>query len=384
MKKNKATNKNEKIKKQVWRSFSYDQYLQAASTMVHFSAKAVNSNTLSYGIRIGKNEHLNLPYVALSTLQDKHLVPLDYVKNVGSTSPLVKQINAVRHQKLDRFANIADEDLISISQCFELLNERYEPEESIGIRLRQIILQDLNGNDISATPLPCAGMSVLINNRIKEEVAREKASDNQDSDKVCEVEDTKQFIPRKKAYLGLGGTQSQNIGLNIYAMKNPLMFPVPTLENNSPDLRHALSIYYKGMPIKPNLTLLKEFIHWQHKMRLKYFSSPTDLNIRNTEKSYLVALTKDFMLRVSQIEKLLHENQQSLPENKKFAQNLPDIQQGLLDSTLRTQEWKSNFAYFFHSKIINEYIWIDGIRLSILGNKNQTAGWIRVIKEALL
>ena len=38
------------------------------------------------------------------------------------------------------------------------------------------------------------------------------------------------FIRRKKGYLGVGGANSQNVGLNVRAMQEPLLFKVPSIK----------------------------------------------------------------------------------------------------------------------------------------------------------
>jgi hypothetical protein len=374
---NKSTKKDGK--KLVWKSFTINEYQKTAMEMVHFSAKAVNSNTLPFGIRLGTNVNLALPYIAVSSI-DRSNVPMDYTKNIGAPSIMSKQINAARLKSLDRFEQVPQVNIDSIMACTEILNSGYEPEDSVGIRLRQIILQDAYDHDIAVTPLPCAGLSTLINQRINEEYERENPV-NDEGHRPNE----KGFIRRKRAYLGVGGANPQNVGLNVRSMQKPLMFRVPMLDEYSREMRQALSIYYKGFPIKPKISILKAFILWRENLLERHFAiTPSDLDVRTKEAEFLIAITNEFMARAASAGKLLHDNLEKLPDKLMCSSELPFIQQALLDVTLRTMEWRREFADFFHSKIIGQRVWIGTKKIALKNaGKHETASWISLIEGAL-
>lgn len=374
----KSAKNNKKTKRLVWKSFTKKEYLQAATEMVHFSAKTVNSNALPFGIRLSINVKINLPYVAAS-LVNRNDIPMDYTRNIGKPSTMVKQINAVRHNTLNEFEQVPQADIDDISECYAILDSGYEPEDSVSIRLRQIILQNAAGNDVSASPLPCAGLSVLINKRIKEELDYENPLN---ADGIRKNE--KHFFRRKRAYLGTGGANPQNVGLNIRAMQKPLMFGVPMMNERSRELKKAWAIYHKGITIQLNTALLTEFVLWQKGLLSSHFDiQPSDMDIQKRITEFLVAITHDFMARAATIEKLLRDNIEKLPDKKMCLSTLPFIKQALLDSSLRTMEWRREFADYLHTEIISQYVWVNKKRIALEAGKHETANWMGIIEGAL-
>ena len=373
-----------KIRQYAWKTFSSAEYQQAAQEMVHFSAKTVNSNTISFGIRLSADRKLDLPYVAASTIDRTHL-PMDYTKNIGKPSTAVKQINAARHNRLTEFEPVPEMDQQAIKDCAATLAMAYEPEAAVGIRLRQIILQDANGNDIAATPLPCAGLSTLINARIQEESERENSAD----EKSKRSKDN-HFIRRKKGYLGVGGSNPQNVGLNVRAMQKPLLFKAPSIiEAGSQQLRQALAIYYKGIThtssrFKLNTQLLSKFIVWRQQHLARYFiGNPTNLYAREQESHFLIRLTQDFMYQIAAIQQLLQNNLAELPEQRMYSSALPMLDQALLDSSLRDMQWRRDFAAWLHRRILNQSVWVDEKKQNLGESIHATAYWIGIIEGVL-
>ena len=373
MAKKKGTQKKQ-TKKEVWKSFTADEYQQAAKEMVHFSAKSVNSNTPAFGIRLDKSLNLDLPYVAASTMERTY-VPMDYTKNVGKRATVVKQINAIRHQKSEQFQNIPQADIEAILACNQTLDLGYLSENSVGIRLRQIILQDANGNDVAATPLPCAGLSALINGRLDEEYETENPMDSEGNRK-----NVTRFIKRKRVYLGIGGANPQNVGLNVRAMQKTLIFKVP-IANISPDMRQVLAIYYKGIPIKPNKKILSEFIRWQGQVLERNFKvKPSSLDISEKENDFLIKITRDFLINAEKKVNLLKKHIEKLPDKKICSAKLPFIQQALLDSSLRTMEWRREFSRKMYAEIKDTLVWVNHEQMAL---QNSHLDWLDVIEGVL-
>ena len=111
---------------------------------------------------------LELPYVAAITM-DRTNIPLDY-PYFNSDDSSIKQIHAVMNDKFENLELPTVIDNEAIKSCQSVLDSAssLQPEMLVDIRLRQIILQNEFGEDVAATPLPCAGLSVLINKRIDE------------------------------------------------------------------------------------------------------------------------------------------------------------------------------------------------------------------------
>lgn len=361
-----------------WKSFSFQEYFQAAEEMVHFSAKVVNSNTPAFGIRLSSAVLLDLPYIAASAL-DRTSMQMEYTKFSPSLSRAVKQINAVRINQLHQFESVPPAEIEYILSLNELLSSGYVPNASfVGVRLRQIILQDENGNDISATPLPCTGFSLLLNERINDEFNRENQK-NGDGKRINE----KGFIRRNRVYLGVGGSKPHNVALNARAMQKPLIFMVPS-PGKSPEIRKAWGAYYKGIPIRPNLKILKKFIQWQEKELFMGFDRiVSDLQIREREAKFLTDLTKDILSRADTVEKLLHANIENLPDLAPYSPTLPFVQQALLNRPLRTMAWRREFSTLLYSEIIGQYVYINQEKKSLEATLQNTKHWIGIIEEAL-
>ena len=163
-----ARGKPKKTDKKKWKSFNESDYKESVSRLVHFSAKTINSNTPAFGIRLGKAAHQNLPLVSVSTINPA-TVPFDYEKNAGSTATILAQVSAIQENRLEDFDAVPPQEETVIRDALKLLDENYETTCSfVGMRLRQVIVQHSNGQDIALTPLQSAGFSKLLEERLEE------------------------------------------------------------------------------------------------------------------------------------------------------------------------------------------------------------------------
>ena len=172
-------------------------------------------------------------------------------------------------------------------------------------------------------------------------------------------------------------------------MKRPLLFNVPTMNEMSLKMRKAYGLYYKGMRIKPNLKIIKEFIKWQKSF--KSFNAK-NATIHQKENEFLQGIATDFIKKANANEQLLLSVIDQLPEQQPYSSTLPELQQGLLNSELRTFQWRWMLAYRLHSEIVGTLVPLTlkndsqqdiqkkvGLRETHEGSTH----WILIIEEAL-
>ncbi len=219
----------------------------------------------------------------------------------------------------------------------------------------------------------------------QEESERENSADEQSKGSR-----DNHFIRRKKGYLGVGGANSQNVGLNVRAMQEPLLFKVPSIkEADSQQLCLAWAIYHKGITnsgsrFKLNTHILREFIVWRQQYLARYFvSNPTNLYAREQESHFLIRLTQDFMHQIAAIQQLLKNHLPKLPEQRMYSPDLPMLDQALLDNSLRDMRWRCDFAAWLHRCILNQSVWVNEKKQSLAEGIHTTTHWINIIERAI-
>lgn len=360
-----AHGKQKKTKeKKIWKSFTESDYKESVSNLVHFSAKTINSNTPAFGIRLGKMDRKNLPFVSVSTM-DPATVPYDYEKNAGSTATILAQVAAVQENRLEDFDAVPPQDMIVIRDALKLLHDSYETTCSfVGMRLRQVIVQEADGRDITLTPLQSSGFSKLLEDRLGEE--KEAIPDNP---------------YRRRGFLGIGGANPQNVGRHVRAMNRPLWFSAPH-ENKA--IRKAIAIHYKGVPLNIPQSLLHDFHQWrqaildQHKGLM-----PSDLELRSQEESKLRAMVDCVLSKANKASAMLEKYRSTLPGEKLVSGNLPPVQQGLLDCSLRDSDWRRKFAKEFHERLLDSRIYVKGDWRFLGIGEVESTRWIRIIEGFL-
>ena len=76
-----------------WKPYPPQKYREETESLVHFTAKVVNSNAIAAGVRLGPEDALDMPYVSLRTLLGSGLsFPLEYAEGGAGKAGIVKQI----------------------------------------------------------------------------------------------------------------------------------------------------------------------------------------------------------------------------------------------------------------------------------------------------
>ncbi|HEB71384.1 MAG TPA: hypothetical protein ENI77_02040 [Nitrospirae bacterium] len=359
--------KKEKPKKK-WKPFAPEVYQQEISQLAHFSAKTVNSNTPAFGVRIGVKDRIDIPYVAVSAM-DMSAIPVDYEKNAGSIATIVAQVSAVVEEGLQDYEEPSSKDIDAISSAASSLRKKYAtPLSLVGMRLRQVIVQDVNGEDIALTPLHSAGFSKQLESRLEKELEIEK-----------ELTGSNKYRPR--GFLGIGGANPQNVGRHTRSMQRPLWFTAP---KEDMDIRKAFAFHYRGISLAIPNDILAEFHKWRQRLLAKHLDKiPSDQNIREKEKEYLLHMVKAVIDRAAMATLRLNKYQDRLPDGELTSKSLNPVMRGLLDHDTRDLDWKRDFAKAMHSKIIDSKIWVDGKKMGLNISEDDSDRWISIIEEAL-
>ncbi|CAK0769869.1 hypothetical protein CCP3SC1_590001 [Gammaproteobacteria bacterium] len=169
----KSPSSPKKPKTSNWKNTNAARYNAVVSELVHFSSKTVNSNAAPCGVRLTADQLVDLPYVAVSTMPPG-IIPYDYYTGADVAGVVKQVIDGLSNESLaDKYTNPPNEDeLHTIRQASRQLDKSYVGgTDQVSVRLRQIIVQDRDGNDIALTPLQSAGFSHVLKNRLEEELA---------------------------------------------------------------------------------------------------------------------------------------------------------------------------------------------------------------------
>ncbi|MCX7096294.1 MAG: hypothetical protein NTV43_00130 [Methylococcales bacterium] len=306
-------------KKKQWLSLGKAAYLSAYQRMVHFSAKAVNSNASAAGVRI--IDRADLPYISVSSVGPA-LVPLDYF-NGANTATASNQINSfVLNNLRDRFKEIDEDEVSFIKQ----MTTRYDFADLAGeidCHLKQIIMPDEAGNDLCLTPLHSSGLSKLINDTER---------------RIAQENDDKKFSLFRHAGMNYGGSNTQNIGGLANELKKPLFFGAP---EEDMDIRKSLAIHYKGFSYMPT-TQVDDYLDW-----LDEACSPDKAKTmpqKLEEERLLKRIVRSSFLEADRQFAYLTKNKANFPGEQLLSSDLDRVFHGLIFEEERNNDWFIDFG----------------------------------------
>jgi len=318
-------------------------YTASIREAVHYSAKTVNSNVFAAGIRLASNDTLHAPYLTVSSVGPQQ-VPVDYLQNAGRIATHHKKFGALRDptQRARFIAVPADEETAMAAALPLLLDRAEHGTHFVDARLRQVLLPTADGIDdknyVALTPLNAAGLSELIGQRVEADIAQKKARDEKP-----------QY--RKRAILGYGGSNPQNVGRWVRAMGRAMVFDAPTEE---PAVRKAYAIFYKGLQLREQLKpQLDAYAQWRHKeLVVNRGRMNGDLASRSQEATLLTDIANRALAlgRAAEAHQLQPKNWALDPDVELTSDKLASIEREIVDTRLRDGTFNKRFA-----------LWVTGL-----------------------
>lgn len=356
-----------KAAKKEWKPLDRAVYAEVLSGLVHFSAKTVNSNTPACGVRLGAGQGCELPYVAVATSVG---VPPDYTStgtNGGNATALAQICAALDDAAAQAFLAIpADEAQTIRALAGEGLDTAFETgTAAVAMRLRQIIVQDAEGNDLALTPLQSAGFSALLDARIEERLAAQEG-------------EHKRYW--RRGFLGIGGSNPQNVGRYVRAMGRPLFFDL----HDDPATRSAYALHHRGIELAPPPALLREMIVWRRRLLAEAGGIfPCNAATRRQESEFLRAYVAAVQTRAGAARRRLQAAQAKLPDGQLLSTEVDELLYPLFFPAERDADWQRAFAQRLHRTLIDAAVEIDGVKRTLAVGESETAHWVSLIEEAL-
>ncbi|MFM2056636.1 MAG: hypothetical protein RLY71_1021 [Pseudomonadota bacterium] len=317
-----------------WKAFPLSAYQELTRQMAHFSMKAVNSNAEAGGIRLTAAAALHgRPYLSVRTLLGAgQPVAIDYLKNVGSTATLTKQLRAALAGKAP-----PDEGPAICAAYEQALQKPLQTgTDQLSPRLRQILLPSANapGGYLAVTPLSAAGTASLTSQWVREHNEAYKAG----------LKDKATHRRIRTATLGFGGSNPQNVGALIRDLQTLIVVEGPT---ESPGLRAALALHYQGPELRLPAQAVAAYAEWRRQaLAACHGEMPTDLPHRETERGLIQDLMRAVLAAVARQCSVLRQHADRLPvtlqpdgEPSLFAPGVPAWRKGLLETGWRGADW---------------------------------------------
>lgn len=323
--------KQKKDERKSWTHFSDDAYADRVSRLIHFNSKAVNSNAIPFGVRLSKTDKVDLPYVAVSTIgPDK--VFLDFSGNAGETKA-ASQVLAVLDGTEDvRFKDADKAEVATIKRFAAQLSTSFTESSNVSFRLRQVLIptESEEAGYVALTPLSSPGLSEVLKSLLTFERDSAKAKGGK--------------APyRKRAVLGIGGANPQNVGLRVRSMGEALVFDVPQEDS---DMKAAYSVHFKGVTLAPPVKTMNEYLAWRSSQTRPLTSqgvaSDDELAIRSNKwtRAKEQEFLRDMVEAVAQRVRYAKSKLNLVPDFEgRVSDSLPDLQCGLFSPELRNQNF---------------------------------------------
>lgn len=400
-----------------WVEYPDKDIVMGTQSFMHFSTKLSNSN-VNGGLAV--KQYVDLPYIAVSTItpgvvEMKSGVSAGYQKMIrqmlavqssnvaiqfglftqemrewiSSTikvelqefGELVSEKKALQKKRLEKQSRVKFKRVAVSGEAIERMKALMEVEAHeenrivLDRRLKQLLVfdEDLQ-RDVSVTPLRSFGLSDVLE---REELRMASQAGN------LTVEEHTSLLYKKKAQLDkeigllegmsrkvklyrhlfrrcsleLGGENPQNIGIHPKsALRRPIVVDLPSV---SPEIRQALSVHYKGVPVVDYKKASSFALSW-HIYRGRGYS--WDKKTKDFLRKQVIHLVSDLNERLQEVEgqlvryqEYLSEGGSSLWSNKVLTD---DVMSGLVDPSLRTKDWAKAYSDRVMRDLIDVKFWI--------------------------
>lgn len=361
-----------------WKSFSNTDK-KAIHEFSHFTSKVINSNTAPFGIRLSSEDKIDLPYVAVRTM-DPNMVPVDYFHG-GQTMKAFRQFSWAKRKASgaegkDLFSGATPEDLEYIDKALEEMSKRFESKSSfVGLRLRQIIVQNEKGEDIALTPVPSPGFSEILRSRLEEERSLHGKAEGRDKGEV--------MYDRRRGFVGIGGANTQNVGGYVSSMQSPLFFSPPKEDKG---IRAFYAVVasrsaegYKRY-FRLSSAILLEFYKWRENLLNAHRGiMPGDLDTREAERGFIARLIMDLEERSLKALRVVGGM-----DEEKYADDIDRLMKDpWLNPSIRDNDWVKTEADRIHREILHARFF-NGKDFGTIGvGEKDSLRWIEFIREEL-
>lgn len=339
MKKSSKKTKKQDLKK--WVALPLERYLAQADELVTHSINSVNTKIKGGGgVRIIPNYDVDMPYACVRF--GRQQVSLDYSQGAQSSVP-TEQLDAIRIQDFNRYQAIPEEEKTKIqeiqSQVLPLLEKNMvNVPYSVNPRMRQIMLENGDGGYVSLSPLHSSGFSERLH-QVMEEKLLEISADCQNGSGYPAFFDEVVFK--------VGGDKPQNVGRMhlIGAMQKAYRFPVPVESDKG--LRSLIRLYHRGVSTKPPAEMLLAYGQFLNLLRRKDAHHDQSLqrneNRMNRQFKHIAGMVRVVLSRGNLAHKKMKPYVPSILDDFCDA-SLSKVQKGLMNPSLRDNQWKSEFA----------------------------------------
>lgn len=350
-----------------------DIYQHTLAESVHFSVKTINSNIEKGGIRLSKDQALDLPYISTRTLlADQLLIPTDYQANAGKTATLFKVVKAAQ---LNEDLSEADDDFKhQVNQLKPQLESTFTQPFSAGldhidIRMRQLLIPKGENHYISISPLSAAGVNLLLNDEVDRLKEQRKSEAQQSALRNIQT-----------AVFGIGGANPQNVGSLVRSMQRPMVMSSPTI---NPEEKLAFQYFYKGFEYQISnayisrelyieLTRYAEQLIEQKKLShdlgfndLGVYAPFSNMDTRAEEVEKLKLVVEHVLAQGQDVLDSLKSIEKKLPSREDLERpslwshpNVHIIIQGLINPELQQfEDWQVLFADHLAKKIAQHRYW---------------------------
>ena len=305
-----------------WKSWMEEQ-------LFHFSTKPVNSNAPAAGVRVGKEQLLDLPHLSLRTLLAENVdIDLDYINNTGGNATHFKQLR----QHLGEIESKDALDLVetaTVREEYKLVGSK-DGECNLGQvskRLRQLLIPK-EDDYVSLTPLSSPGLCQYLRQKGAE---WEQASDGRKLKKI------RQF--------SVGGANPQNAGGRVRGMRPYVFMRAPQISEAT---RAAFAIAFKGFRPRLPAKLVQDYAEWLAKQERPEEEIQINLRLREQEQKHLRILVETLERQAQRARNLLLDHQREL---RNIVSEWDLFSTGWLNPLERSPQWRGEVALWLVNQL---------------------------------
>lgn len=368
-----ATGTQPKRPNWTWKTKPPETYREALQASVHFSIKGINSNAKALGVRLGPSDGRDLPYVCMArAIADGFQFPLDYTMNSPQEKATVfKQIaNVLGWSGMAQHADAPEEECAVIKKEFAEATQtrhfEFVPNTPISPRARQVLFPTPEGDYVTLIPLPSTVFAGFLHKRWFDYRDRNTPDD-----------EGFQASPRvKQAYMGFGGSNTQNASRDIRPLQEPFVFSAP---QEHPRVRRAFAIHHRGLSMRLPPAQMTAYREWRERKQAKG-GITSDIHNRRQEARLVADIVHALLRRGRRAQSILDENRAILTaeddSTRLIADDVDPVPAGLADRGSRTTDWPRQFAEMTARHIVN-YVFRDGRTLGLAESAvRELAHWI--------